>query len=154
MKTSETGIQMIKNFESCKLNAYKDKKGILTIGYGHTGNVKEGDKITLVQAENILITDIENAEIPAKALNTTLTMKSMQLTQNQFDMIVSLCFNIGNHRFTESALFSQIAANPVHHYIIHLWMQFVRSGNEILIDLINRRSKELSYYYSSIIISL
>lgn len=154
MKTSETGIQMIKNFEQCRLTAYKDKTGHLTIGYGHTLYVQENQKITLTEAESLLQLDIVDAEIPVKALNTTLLLSDRQLLQNQFDSLVSLIFNIGTSNFTQSKLFHQVAAEPYHHIIIHYWMQFVRSGNEILLDLINRRSKEVSYYFSKVIVSL
>ena len=41
MKCSEKGKNLIKKFENCKLTAYKDSKGVYTIGYGHTKNVKK-----------------------------------------------------------------------------------------------------------------
>ena len=50
MKRSKKGKNLIKKFESCKLTAYKDSKGVYTIGYGHTKNVKKGMVISKQQA--------------------------------------------------------------------------------------------------------
>lgn len=36
MQTSEKGIALIKEFEGCKLTAYRDSVGVWTIGYGWT----------------------------------------------------------------------------------------------------------------------
>ena len=46
METSNYAIESIKQFEGCKLTAYKCPAGIWTIGYGHTKNVTSGMKIT------------------------------------------------------------------------------------------------------------
>ena len=59
MKTGINGIALIKQFEGCRLEAYKDSAGIPTIGYGNTyypdgTKVKIGDKITQQRAEELL----------------------------------------------------------------------------------------------------
>ena len=46
MKTSQRGINLIKQFEGVRLTAYKCPAGVYTIGYGHTRGVKRGMKIT------------------------------------------------------------------------------------------------------------
>ena len=46
MKISQEGLSLIKKFEGLRLKAYKCSANVLTIGYGHTGGVKETDKIT------------------------------------------------------------------------------------------------------------
>ncbi|MGL4675515.1 MAG: lysozyme, partial [Wohlfahrtiimonas sp.] len=51
MKTGQKGIELIKEFEGCKLKAYQDSVGVWTIGYGHTKNVRKGDVITQTQAD-------------------------------------------------------------------------------------------------------
>ena len=52
MKTSKTGLDLIKTFEGCRLKAYKCPADVWTIGYGHTGSdVKQGMVIT--QAETM-----------------------------------------------------------------------------------------------------
>ena len=52
MKTSRNGIELIKAHEGVRYNAYLCPAGVPTIGFGHTKNVKIGDKITAEQAEN------------------------------------------------------------------------------------------------------
>ena len=54
MKISKEGIALIKKFEGIELQAYQDSVGVWTIGYGHTKGVKEGDNISLKQAEKCL----------------------------------------------------------------------------------------------------
>ena len=47
MKTSTTGVNLIKSFEGFRSAAYRDSgKGVVTIGYGHTGGVRMGTHIT------------------------------------------------------------------------------------------------------------
>ena len=58
MKTSSQGVSLIKQFEGCRLIAYKCPAGVWTIGYGHTAGVKEGDCITQETAEAYLRDDL------------------------------------------------------------------------------------------------
>ena len=51
MKTSEEGIELIKHFEGCRLEAYKCSAKVWTIGWGHTRGVKEGDTCTQEEAD-------------------------------------------------------------------------------------------------------
>ena len=44
MRASSTLIQAIKKFEGVSLSAYQDSKGVWTIGYGRTKDVKKGEK--------------------------------------------------------------------------------------------------------------
>jgi GH24 family phage-related lysozyme (muramidase) len=91
MKTSQTGIDLIKGFEGCRLTAYKDSAGVLTIGYGHTAGVKAGQTITQVQAESFLKDDLAKSE--EKVANYDGVY---HWNQNQFDALVSFAFNIGS----------------------------------------------------------
>lgn len=88
MKISQTGINLIKKYEGCKLVAYKCPAGVLTIGYGHTENVREGQKISQEQAEIYLDEDLKKFEQYVNNL-------SLPLNQNQFDALVSFSFNLG-----------------------------------------------------------
>lgn len=91
MKISNKGIALIKEFEGCRLEAYKDPAGVPTIGYGHTSGVQMGQKITLEQAEEYLREDIERFENHVMRYNGTY-----RWNQNQFDALVSFAYNIGN----------------------------------------------------------
>lgn len=102
MKTGAEGIKLIKSFESLRLDAYKCPAGIWTIGWGHTGNVKEGDKVTLETAEQLIRMDLEDAE---KSVNKRVTL---ELSQNMFDALVCLVFNIGDKQFKDSTLLKEL----------------------------------------------
>ena len=54
MKCSQEGLELIKKFEGCRLEAYRCSANVLTIGYGHTGGVLETDVITQDVADKLL----------------------------------------------------------------------------------------------------
>ena len=100
MKTSEKGLNLIKKFEGFNNKKYICPAGKPTIGYGHvilpTDNFQE--YITEQEAEILLEKDIEPRE---KALNQFL---KIQLSQNQFDALMSLIYNIGVENFRKSTI--------------------------------------------------
>lgn len=90
MKIGPRGLALIKEFEGCKLTAYRDGGGVLTIGYGHTGaDVEEGMTITQEEADELLLLDLSDAEHGVNSL------VKVPLTQNEFDALVSFAFNVG-----------------------------------------------------------
>ena len=82
MKCSEKGKNLIKNFESCKLTAYKDSKGVYTIGYGHTKNVKKGMVISKQKALELSENDILIYEKKVNKYMNTYNFNQNQLTNN------------------------------------------------------------------------
>jgi lysozyme len=88
MQTSQAGIDLIKEFESLRLEAYLCPAGFWTIGWGHTAAVREGMRITVGQAEEFLQDDIRQVESGFPAVIR------LPLTQGQHDALVSLCFNL------------------------------------------------------------
>lgn len=104
MPISPSGIDFIKAHEGCALTAYQDGGGIWTIGYGHTGNVHEGDTITQDQADALLVADCEPAE---DAIDSKVTVP---LNTNQYDALGSFTFNIGVENFENSTLLKLLNA--------------------------------------------
>ena len=98
MKTSKNGINLIKTYEGCRLTAYKCPAGVWTIGYGHTAGVKQGDKITQLQADTLLAVDLQKFEY---SVNKAV---KKPITQNEFDALVSFAFNVGIGNFEKSTL--------------------------------------------------
>ena len=93
MKISNKGIELIKNFEGCRLTAYKPvaAETYYTIGYGHYGpDVVKGMKITQEQADEYLRKDVASSEMIVETYCDYLS-----LNQNQFDALVSFTFNCG-----------------------------------------------------------
>ena len=98
MKTSENGKKILMLREGYRNFAYKDTKGIWTIGVGHTGGVKEGDRANDEQIFKWLTEDLKIAE---DCINRLV---KVPLTQNQFDALASFIFNVGVGAFGRSTL--------------------------------------------------
>ncbi|MGL4107269.1 glycoside hydrolase family protein [Clostridium sp. LP20] len=91
MKISEKGLSLIKEFEGCQLRAYRCPSNVLTIGWGHTGDVWEGQTITQDQADNLLVTDMVEYE---NYVNNCRELTFIP-NQNQFDALTSFVYNCG-----------------------------------------------------------
>ena len=131
MKISETGLNLIKQFEGCHVTAYKDSVGVLTIGYGHTKGVKAGQKITLAQADEYLRQDVASAE-------KAVSKYKYSYNQNQFDALVSFTFNCGAgnlKKITNSGTrtLAQISARLPN---------YNKAGGKVLTGLVRRRAAE------------
>lgn len=91
MEISKRGVDLIKGFEGCRLSAYRDSVGVLTIGYGHTRGVTEGMVITQEKADALLLADLDRFERNVNSWNYIYNW-----SQNEFDALVSFAFNIGS----------------------------------------------------------
>ena len=102
MRISYLAFEAIKEFEGLRLEAYEDPAGVLTIGYGHTGDdVFAGDKISKYWAESTLKMDLTEVERQIDTLG-------LNLTQGQLDALVSFTFNLGIERLKSSTLLKLI----------------------------------------------
>ena len=142
MKTSKEGIEFIKSFEALRLQAYLCEANKLTIGYGHTRNVRLGQTCTVAEAEQMLAEDIAIAE---KAVNTI----KQELTQNQYDSLVSLCFNIGNENFKTSTLYKKVNADPNDQAIKGEFVRWVWCKKKKSKGLTRRRIEEAKIYFNN-----
>ena len=82
------GLQLIKHFEGCRLEAYQDSAGVWTIGYGHTSNVFKGMKINEVEATHFLYADLLMAEIKVD------NYLKVPLKQYEKDALISNAYNL------------------------------------------------------------
>ena len=90
MEYSKAGLELTESFESCRLTAYQDIRGIWTVGWGHTGpEVVAGLTWTQDQADSQLEADVQRA---VSMVNSCVTVA---LTQGQFDALVDFAFNLG-----------------------------------------------------------
>ena len=141
MTTNNEGLLLIKKFEGCKLTAYKCPAGKWTIGWGHTGNVQEGDKITLAQAETLLRMDLVSRE-------KWLTLLNLRLNDNQFAALISLIYNIGQGNFLKSAVYKLVSINPNDPAINKAFLRHVYAAGKKLPGLERRRLDEIELYFS------
>ena len=141
MTTSDLGIELIKKHEGFRSKAYRCSANVLTIGFGHTLNVKSTDVITLDEAEYFLRQDVEFAE---KEVNK----HNLNINQNQFDALVSFVFNLGVGNFARSTLLKKIKSNPNDPAIRKEFGRWIYAGGKALNGLVRRRREEADLYFS------
>lgn len=137
MKTSQRGINLIKQFEGLRLTAYKCPAGVYTIGYGHTRGVKRGMKITEEQATEFLTDDLCNSEKAVEKYNSLY-----HWSQNEFDALVSFTFNCG------SANLRSLLRNGQRNraQIAATLPQYRKAGGKVLKGLERRRAAEKALF--------
>jgi len=140
---SENGVKMIEGFEGYSATAYPDPGtggAPWTIGYGHTGGVVPGETITRAQAEAYLKQDLSSAE---SAVRENV---HVPLTQNQFDALVSLTYNVGPNGYP-----SLLATLNRGDYAgaQRMFGDYVHAGGRVLPGLVSRRAQEAALFGSS-----
>lgn len=137
MNTSANGISLIKQFEGCKLTAYKAvaSEKYYTIGYGHYGaDVTKGMTITAAKATSLLKTDLKKFETAVSKYS------AYNFNQNEFDALVSFAYNVGNiDGLTRNGTRDRAAIREV-------WTKYNKSGGKALAGLTKRRVAELALF--------
>lgn len=123
------------DFEGCKLKAYRDSKGIPTIGVGHTKGVKMGMIITQKQADEFLTQDLS---VACNYVNKQRVCK----TQGQFDALVDFAFNIGTGSLAHSTLLYYIKSGKPTAEIQAQFRRWVYAGKQKPDGLVRRREWE------------
>lgn len=139
MTTSEKGIELIKGFEGCVLHAYQDAVGVWTIGYGITSadiditgtSIRSGMEISQETAEDWLRESLRRKYEPLVSM-----YQSYGWNQNEFDALVSFCFNIGSIGGL-TAKGTRTRAE-----IAEKWTDYCHAGGKVLSGLVARRKKE------------
>lgn len=131
MDVSANGINLIKQFEGCRLTAYKDAVGVWTIGYGTTKGVTAGMVITQAKAEQLLKDDC------AKFVSHVNTYQPLYgWNQNQFDALVCFAYNIGSI----TALTAKGTRSNAE--IATMILAYNKAGGKVLSGLTKRRQAE------------
>ena len=139
MNLGYNGTKILKFFEGCRLTAYQDSVGVWTIGYGHTKGVYDGMTITQEEAEQMLLTELEEYEGYVEKYVT------VPLTQNQFDALVVWVYNLGPTNFRNSTLLKELNSG---NYTaagkeITRWN---KAGGKVLAGLVKRREAEAELF--------
>lgn len=135
MIISNKGLDLIKQFEGCRLKAYKDPAGVPTIAYGHTAGVKMGDTITQEQADELLRDDLVIYEGKVAKYDD-----KYHWNQNQFDALVSFAYNIGS--------IDQLTSNGRRSIktISDKILEYNKAGGKKLEGLVRRRKAEKALF--------
>ena len=137
-KIGQAGLNLIKQFEGCRLTAYQCSAGVWTIGYGHTAGVYKGMKITQAQADAFLKQDI--AKFEKYINNPSYVPFTEQLNQNQFDALVSFAFNLGQGNVKKLCVGRNINQIP------SAMQKYCKAAGRTLPGLQRRRKAEAALY--------
>ena len=142
MQPDIEGIKLIQGFEQCRLTAYmpiaKDKP---TIGWGSTGpDIHIGLTWTQAQCDARFVQDLNRFAVSVSQLIT-----GHPTTENQFDALVSLAYNIGTHALSISTLLRDHNAG---NYVATAdqFLLWNHQAGMILAGLTRRRQAERSLY--------
>ena len=141
-KISEKGLNLIKQFEGCRLRAYQCSAGVWTIGYGHTAGVRQGQTITQVQAEEYLKQDCRKFENYVN--NKAYVPVTAQLNQNQFDALVSFAFNCGQGNL------KTLCAGRSTAQIAAALPKYNKAAGKVLSGLVRRRVAEQKLFNTAV----
>lgn len=149
MKISDHGLRLLKEWEGCKLQKYRDAGGKWTIGVGHLLTKEEliggkyDDGITMDEALSLLAADLKPAEA---AVNGAV---AVDLYQYQFDALVSFVFNVGVGAFRKSTLLKRLNAGRYEEVPTEL-RKWVRAGGKRCVGLAHRREKEIALWQGNL----
>ena len=148
MRTSEVGINLIKHFEGVHEKPYKCPAGYWTVGCGHLISRNAvlpnswNRTLTPLEIDELLKRDLLRFEVGLSSM-----LPNVLLTQNQFDALVSFCFNLGMGTFQRSTVRSALLRNDQKRAIAVL-LKYCRAGGKILTGLQRRRKAEADLFFS------
>jgi lysozyme len=148
VKTSDRGIGLIEEFEGFSPTMYLDPVGLPTIGFGTLIDTKEEEYLLTAvinreEAETLLMAEL----IPIEREIEKMVKK---VNQNQFDSLVSFCYNLGSGSLKRSTLLKKINLNPDDPTIRKEFDRWVHAGGMILTGLVRRRKAEADLYFTPI----
>ena len=137
-RIGQAGLALIKQYEGCRLAAYRCAAGVWTIGYGHTAGVHSGMTITQAQADAYLRQDI--AKFEGYVNNPAYVPITEQLNQNQFDALVSFAFNLG------AGNLRKLCKGRTAAQIARTMPNYNRAAGKVLAGLKRRRAAEQALF--------
>lgn len=137
-RIGQAGLDLIKQYEGCRLAAYRCAAGVWTIGYGHTAGVHSGMTITQAQADAYLQQDI--AKFEGYVNNPAYVPITEQLNQNQFDALVSFAFNLG------AGNLRKLCKGRTAAQIAQAMTQYCKANGKVLAGLRRRRAAEQALF--------
>ena len=142
MRLDDKGYDELHKREGIKLKPYLDTQGVPTIAMGNTYYL-DGKKVTMQDKPLTIREAYKLGRITsdnfAKQVNALLTK---EVTQNQFNALVSLAYNIGINAFRKSTVLRRVNVNPNDPTIKNAFMMWTKNK-----ELIGRRKSEVEQYF-------
>jgi len=138
---SDAGAQFIANYETFQSKIYKDQAGNDTIGYGHLITAADGDKyVNGISSEDALALFKSDLSIYIESVNRDLTV---DVTQQQFDALVSFAFNTGQYALGGSQLLKAINnGTAVTEDLFTMWNKVLNNGTLVVSQGLTSRRKD------------
>ncbi|WP_145537543.1 lysozyme [Yersinia alsatica] len=136
VRTSEKGLELIGNAESCRRDPYVCPAGVLTDGIGNTHGVKAG----IIKTDTQIAADWEKNILEAESCVNKFG-NGKKLSQGQFDAVTSITFNAGCAQMQKSTMYRMLRDSK----FTDACNQFPRwtyGGGKQLPGLVARRDKE------------
>ena len=148
MRLSVIGLDLIKRYEGFSSKPYLCPAGVPTIGYGST-YYENGQKVELSDppiTEDWAVQLLLNNVILYEKAVATMVVSS--INQNQFDALVSFCYNVGVTNFKKSTLLKIVNNNPNDPNVAIQFGRWIRANGRVLAGLVKRRKSEADLYFS------
>lgn len=134
-------LDLVRRFEGLRTEAYRCPAGLWTIGYGHTGDVQPGQRISASRAERLLRDDLAACAAQVEEL------VRVPLLDGQFGALVSFVFNVGAGSLRSSTLLRRLNSGDYECVPSELarWVKATdpRSGRKLTLPgLVRRRAAE------------
>ncbi|MBD2394608.1 glycoside hydrolase family protein [Cyanobacterium aponinum FACHB-4101] len=145
-QVNQAGMELIKEFEGFRRNAYLCPAGVWTIGYGSTfypdkRKVQKGDVISNKEAEELLKITVNNFADEVDRLIT------VPINDNQFSALVSFTFNVGVYAFKNSTL-RRVLNQGNYQEAANQLLRWNKAGGKTLAGLTRRRQAERNLFLS------
>ena len=145
MKVGTKGLNLIKEYEGCRLTAYDIGDGMITIGWGHAESKSSTSLVAGVttwsqaKADAQLVSDLVSYE------NAVSGFFTRSFNQSQFDALVSFAYNLGGGVFDKYG-WSRTASDS---WICSQMILYVNKGTQFEAGLTRRRKAEIALYQST-----
>lgn len=145
MIVNKSGIDLMHQFEGCKLTAYLCPAKVWTIGWGNTfyedkSKVKQGDVITQERANELFQNIVNEFASGVKKL------LAKDINENQFSALVCFAYNVGTGNLKQSTLLRKVNNNPFDVTISNEFMRWNKASGKVLNGLTRRRKAESELY--------
>lgn len=148
IKTSAAGINLIKEFEGFRSLPYLCPANIPTIGYGTTF-YPSGKKVKLTDPPISEALATEYLEYNLKSFEGYVdSFTRDDITQSQFDALVSFAYNLGPINLQKSTLLKKVNTNPQDPTIKNEFLKWVNANGKRLAGLVKRREAEAKLYFN------
>lgn len=140
LRLNKTGLDLIKKFEGCRLQAYQDVSGIWTVGWGQTGPwIDESTMLSQAQADTLLERELKKKE---EAMSRIVIAPT---TENEWAALVSLAYNIGIGAFANSTLLRYLNSDQKG-LVPEQFLVWCKVKKKVIPSLLARRQTEKELY--------